>query len=108
MSEPKFVSPAAKYLYGLTYDSEIGSPSDIGWHSLYLGDLADGEGFDTLTPDVQEQLRQAAAAILHEDTTNTVNLELFDSEKEAKLVWEDIEDDYDEFFESGHTASKKG
>jgi hypothetical protein len=95
----KFASDVAEYLYTLEFDRSIGLPEDIGWHGLYVGDLADGAGFDQLTTADQEALKTASAAILMEDEHHFVDAEFFDDEQEAKRTWEDIEDSYYDFYD---------
>lgn len=109
--DPRFSTIIAEYLYSLQPDKEKGSKEDIGWHGLFLGDLV-GENFEALEPDEQEEVNSAAAAILSEDEDGFVDAALFETRNEADRVWEGIEDDYAEFFDSKedmntpHAASK--
>jgi len=100
MNDLKFVSDTAEYLFNLEPDKEIGMPEDIGWHGLYMGDLVDGEGFSHLPSEAQEALRNAAAVILYEDESGFVDVAIFDDVHEAESIWEEVEDDYYEHFDS--------
>lgn len=87
------------------FDEETGDVEGPGFYWLMVGDIlkaaqygAKEEG-DELTQEETDELRETAAVIGSEDSQGFVSVEYFDSAKEAREKWKEIEDEVADFYE---------
>jgi hypothetical protein len=85
-----------KYLYKLTMDSaqdeDLGDVEGFGWYGLFNGvGVRDGETGEIVT----------IYAIVSEDNQGFFDVYEYDTEKELMEAWEELQDEYEKWEESG-------
>jgi hypothetical protein len=108
----KFDSMVDSFLWsaaldGSWEDEQVGESEGFGYYSLVVGDIAAmaehgaEETGDDITPDERDELKGTAAVIMSENSQGFVGVDYFDTEKDARKAWADIEEAYNEFESEG-------
>lgn len=99
----KFDDSIDEWVYEASPDDELGSVQDFGWYGLLL--------FDEPVLVIDEEATYGnwtfAGAIITEDSQGFVYVDYYDTKKEAKEKWSDIEDAYTEFVEEAEEEEEE-